>query len=308
MSGKAVNRRGFIAGSTAAMLAAQAAAAKTGSSGASRIGVTTVSLRDRLPFRLPGAPPPAKGSLDLLGAPAFAAKVLGLRKLELWSLQFAGTTPDYCAALRAAAKRSGVRFINVQLDSQHDLGAPDAALRANAVADTRAWIDRAALIGAPSIRANLSGLAPKYAFDAQTAARSFRELADYAAGKKVMLLTENHFGHSVAIENVVALLKAVDHPNFRTVLDWGNIPSATTALVIEATERLEPWLHLVSAKGVSFDADYKATNYDVTAIVRATEKLGYRGDYSIELFGPPSLGFDPVKAIAAMRAAIAKAL
>ena len=190
------------------------------------------------------------------------------------------------------------------LDGKLDLGAVAAPDRAMAVADARAWIDRAALIGASSLRANLSALAPKAPFDVAPVAESFSELADYAAQKKIMLLTENHFGHSVAIENVIALLEAVDSPNLRTVFDWGNVPSPSTSTVIDALERLAPWLYLVSAKGVNFDSDYKAADYDVTAIVKATEALGYRGDYSIELFGPTPPGFDAVKAIGAMRTAV----
>ena len=197
---------------------------------------------------------------------------------------------------------------NLQLDGKHDLGAPVAADRALAVADAKAWIDRAVLIGASSLRANLSALAPKYPFDVAPVADSFREVTAYAADKNIMMLTENHFGHSVAIENVLALLEAVNSPNLRTIIDWGNVPSPSTAAVIGATKRLAPWLYLVSAKGVNFDAAYKAVDYDVPAIVRATEALGFRGDYSIELFGPTPPGFDPVKAIGTMRAAVARGL
>jgi sugar phosphate isomerase/epimerase len=173
-----------------------------------------------------------------------------------------------------------------------------------AVADARAWIDRAALAGASSLRANLSTLTPKTPFDVAPVADSFRELAGYAAEKNIVMLTENHFGHSIAIDNVVALLEAVDSPNLRTIFDWGNVPSPSTASVIDAARRLAPWLYLVSAKGVNFDADYRATDYDVAAIVKATEALGFRGDYSIELFGPTPPGFDAVKAIGAMRTAV----
>lgn len=298
------SRRSFLAASGAALIAAGSSTAAPIKVRSSRIGVTTVSLRDRIPFRLPGAAQPARGELDLHGAPRFVADVLGLKKLEVWNLQFDDTSDVYCAALRDAARRCGVRITNVQLDGKLDLGAVAAPDRAMAVADARAWIDRAALIGASSLRANLSALAPKAPFDVAPVAESFSELADYAAQKKIMLLTENHFGHSVAIENVIALLEAVDSPNLRTVFDWGNVPSPSTSTVIDALERLAPWLYLVSAKGVNFDSDYKAADYDVTAIVKATEALGYRGDYSIELFGPTPPGFDAVKAIGAMRTAV----
>lgn len=299
-----VDRRAFLAGTGAALLAASHGGTMAQDFSDARIAVTTVSLRDRLPFRLPGAPLPPKGALDLLGAPQFAANTLGLRKLELWSLQFEETTDAYCRAVAAAAAESGVDIINVQVDSRHDLGAEADADREAAIADAKSWIDRAALVGAPSVRVNMSSLNPKSPFDVARAASAFTELARHAAPKDIVLLTENHFGHSVRIENVVALLEAVDLPNVRTILDWGNVPAATTESVIAAAERLAPWLYLVSAKGSEFDADYRAVNYDVTAIVRATERLGFRGNYSIELFGPTPTGFDSVEAIGAMRRAI----
>lgn len=303
MKDAAVNRRAFLAGTAAALLAAGPAAVARPTA-AARIGVTTVSLRDLIPFRLPGAPPPPKGRLDLVGAPHFVADTLGLRKLELWNLQFEETTEAYCRSVAAAASQSGVEIINVQVDSRLDLGAAADSDREAALAEARAWIDRAALLGAPSLRVNMSSLNPKSPFDVTRTASAFSELARHAAPKNIMLLTENHFGHSVKIENVVALLEAIDLPNVRTIFDWGNVPGATTESVIAAAERLAPWLHLVSAKGSEFDADYRAVNYDVAAIVRATERLGFRGDYSIELFGPTPTGFDPVKAITAMRLAI----
>jgi sugar phosphate isomerase/epimerase len=297
-------RRAFIAGTLILGFSGGAAWARKGRPAPSRLGFSTVSIRDRLPFRFPGAPAPKPGTLTMLEAPRFAAETIGLRNLEVWNLQFEDMSDDYCRRLREAASRAKVTIPNLQVDGAMDLGSADAEQRGRSVADAKAWIDRAALIGSRAMRVNFSGLSPKTPFAVGPVAESLRELAIYGQSKRVLVLTENHIGHSIPVENVVAVLKAVNHPNLRTIFDWGNVPDATTVRVIEKMQMLLPWTHQVSAKGVAFDADYRMTSYDVAAITRATEKAGFRGLYSIELFGQTPAGFDPVRGIGAMRTLI----
>jgi sugar phosphate isomerase/epimerase len=298
------NRRAFLGG-TAALLAAGSASARPGSRLDRRLGFSTTSIRDRLPFRLPGAPPPKPGTMTLLDAPAFAASTVGLRNLEIWNLQFADLSNGYCRRLREAATRAGVAISNVQVDSRLDLGSPDGTQRALALAEAQAWVERAALIGARSLRVNFSVLSPKAPFVLDAAAESMRALAEHGRGRGIMILTENHIGHTVPVANVVAVLAAVNHPHLRAIYDWGNVPEATTTQVLEQLVPIAPWLYQVSAKGVVFDAQYHMTSYDVAAITRATERVGFRGLYSIELFGPTPPRFDPLAGIASMRATIA---
>lgn len=298
------DRRAFLTGSAMLLLSGKGAWAGSTRGSGSRLGFSSVSIRDRLPFRLPGAPPGKPGSLALLDAPRFAAETVGLRNLELWNLQFEDVSDAYCLRLREAAAHAKVSICNLQVDGRMDLGSADAAERARSVADAKDWIDRAALIGSRAMRLNFSALSPKGPFAVGPAAESLRVLADYGQSKRVVILTENHIGHAVQVENVAAVMKAVDHPNFRTIFDWGNVPDPTTARVIEKLQLLTPWLYQVSAKGVAFDEQYRMTSYDVGAITRATESAGFRGLYSIELFGPTPAGFDSVAAIAAMRKAI----
>lgn len=299
-----IGRRNVLAGGAALALAGAGVAASAARSEGSRLGFSTVSIRDRLSFRLPGAPPTKPGALTMLDAPRFAAETVGLRNLEVWNLQFEDVSDDYCRRLRQAASSARISIPNLQVDGRMDLGSADGEERARSVDEAKAWIDRAALVGSRAMRVNFSGMAPKTPFAVGPAAESLRTLAVYGQSRQVMILTENHIGHSVPVENVVAVLKAVDHPNFRAIFDWGNVLEATTERVIEKLQLLKPWLHLVSAKGVVFDPDYQMTSYDVAAITRATERAGFRGLYSIELFGPTPAGFDPLAAINAMRGSI----
>lgn len=305
MRERGFSRRAFLAGSAALGATGIAQAAPRPRP---RLAFSTVSIRDRLPFRLPGAPPGKPGALTLLDAPRFARETVGLRNLELWSLQFDDVSDAYCRRLHQAADRAGVSICNVQVDGRMDLGSIDGEERQLSIVEAKAWIDRARLIGSRAVRFNFSPLSPKTAFAVGPVADSLRALAVYGRSRRIVVLTENHIGHAVPVENVAAVLKAVDHPNLRTIYDWGNVPDATTERVIDKLKLLAPWLHQVSAKGVTFDSDYRMTSYDVAAITRATERAGFRGLYSIELFGATPPGFDPVLGVRAMRNAITMGL
>jgi L-ribulose-5-phosphate 3-epimerase len=264
-----------------------------------RLAITTVSFRDRFPVRLPGAPPPPPGQ-SLLTAPAFVKEHLGLTNLEVWNLQFEDDSLTYCDRLRAAAQAVGGRIINVQLDGGHDFSSTDPEVQRKSVAFVKGWMERAKRLGAPSLRANFSGLNPANAFSLERVVAAFRDLAAHGRKVGVKVLCENHTGHSVAVDNVVAVLKAVNDPWCRTIADWGNSPAGDQDERIAQLSRLKPWLELVSAKGVHFDADYRHIDYDIGALTRATERTGFRGIYSVELFATTDPPNDPVAAARAM--------
>jgi hypothetical protein len=70
-------------------------------------------------------------------------------------------------------------------------------------------------------------------------------------------------------------------------------------------KKLMPYLALVSAKELDFDANNNHTSYDVVPLIKATEASGYRGIYSIEFYSEKNPPPDPVAAAKTMMAAIA---
>jgi sugar phosphate isomerase/epimerase len=293
----------MLAGAAAALPAWSLAAPQVGAAQRARLGVTTVCFRGRYAVNFPGAPKSSGESL--LGAPRFIRDTLGLTNFELWSLQFEADTPDYCDRLRAAAGEAGGRIINIQLDGPYDFSSPDAEQRARSLTYVKGWMDRARRLGSPSLRANFSGLQPQGPFPLQQVADAFRQLAAYGRSIGVKVLVENHIGHSVSVDNVVAVLKAVDDPWCRAIADWGNSPARDFPDRLAQMGRLAPWLELVSAKGLHFDGEGRHLDYDVGALTRATEASGFRGIYSIELFAGPEPPADPIAQANAMEAAIA---
>ena len=276
----------------AAMVQGSTAAALKGSfppAVLDRIGITTVCFRERFPAtRTKGAPAPPGGDLTLLTAPKMIADQLGLHNVEIWSAQFADTSLDYCRQIKAAAAAVGSRIIDIQVDGSDNLSDPDPAKRAASIATIKQWMDRAAAVGSPRLRANTGGGSPE-AWDVKRTADSFRQLADYGKGIGVKVLIENHIGYSADIDKVVQLVTTVNHPNCRVISDWGNTPSSSPADRVAGLSKLLPHLELVSAKQLDFDEQNRHVSYDIVPLIKATEASGYRGIYSIEFYSdrPP---------------------
>jgi sugar phosphate isomerase/epimerase len=270
-----------------------------------RIGITTVCFRERFAStreKNAGPLPPGE-ELTLLTAPKFIADTLGLHNVEIWNLQFADTSIEYCRKIKAAAEAVGSRIINIQVDGSENLSDPDAAKRTASIATIKQWMDRAAAVGAPTMRANTGGGSPE-AWDVNRTADSFRQLAEYGKKINVKILIENHIGYSADIDKVVALAKAVNDPYCRVISDWGNTPSNSPEARVAGLSKLFPYLELVSAKELDFDDQNRHVNYDVVPLIKATESSGYKGIYSIEFYGRPpkdvvAAAKDMIRALAA---------
>lgn len=299
-----MNRRNFLKQSGSAMAAlplvslgstfdwsivAQGTAESIPAAVLNRLGITTVCFRERFPAtRTKGAPAPPEGDLTLLTAPKFIADSLGLHNVEVWSAHFAEQTIEYCQKVKAAAAAVGSKITNIQIDGPDNLSDPDEAKRKASIESIKQWMDRAAALGAPRVRANTGGGKPE-AWDVNRTADSFKQLADYGKKHGVMLLIENHTGYSANIDHVVELVKAVNDPNCRVISDWGNTPSTSPQDRLAGLSKLLPYVELVSAKELDFDDQNKHVSYDIAPLVKATEASGFKGIYSIEFYSnrPP---------------------
>ena len=305
-----MNRRELLAGALAlGAVGASGVGSAAARASLQRLCVTTVCFRDwfaQTPAMLKSGRP-APRTITLGEFPQFVADEFGLGLAEFWSLYFQDLSPAYCRDLKKAADRAGVAIANIQLDNiDADLAAVDEDARMKSLEVVRQWMDRAALLGAPRVRVNTDIPVAGREFDPDRIADSYRRLAEYGDKVGVDVLIENHTGYSVSIKNVVAIYDRVKHPRCRMCADWGNSPAKDTESRIADLSLMFHGLGFVSAKGVSFDAEYRHTAYDIASIVRATEASGYRGIYSVELFAlGKAMPEDPVRAVKSMIEAIA---
>jgi len=265
-----------------------------------RIGCTTVCFRPRFPAtRADKTPRP--DDWTPLTVPRVFAEQLGVHNVELWSRHFPDTSPAYCRKVQAAAEAVGSRIINIQLDEPgYNLSHAEAAERKKSVAMVRQWMDRAADCGATSLRANTGG-GRNVPFDVSLTGDSFAQLAEHGRKIGVKILIENHGGHSNNPDNIVAIIKHVDSPFCRALPDFGNMPTNFTQQQRTAfLKKLFPYAHLVSAKGMVFDEQYRHVSYDVAACVAVGEAAGFKGIYSVEMWAPGYYPPDPNRAIKEM--------
>lgn len=264
------------------------------------ISTDTFRLQFKPTFARGQSGPPANlPQLDLLTAPKYIADQVGIHNVEIWAPHFEDLSLDYCRKIRAAAAAAGSRIVNVQLDVQsrpdYDLQTADEKERARSIAFVKEWMDRTAAVGAPRIRVNPGGRPgdpiPERVID------SFRQLAAYGKTVNVKVLVENHTGLSRPIPGCIEIIKRVDDPFCRAVSDWGLVQAASSTARVEALAPMFPLLEFVSAKAVDFDEQNRHVSYDIVPIIKATEASGYRGIYSIEIWGDRQ----PVNVVAAAK-------
>ena len=114
------------------------------------------------------------------------------------------------------------------------------------------YVDIAALLGAPRMRHDITAGYKgenyrSYESLIPTLAQAVREVADYAASKGVMTMTENHGFFSQDSDRVEKLYMAVDHPNFGLLCDLGNFLCADENPA-EAVARIAPYTRYVHGK------------------------------------------------------------
>ena len=222
---------------------------------------------------------------------AFAKKEFGITRIELWDAQFgpAGTTVERCREIKAATDAAGCSIVSVEVEDVPNLGQTDPAKHAEAIAALKAWLDKGKILGAGSIRINVSRGTDPVNVDA--AIDSLKQGAKYGRSIGVRVLVENHGGYTTSIPDMIALVKAVNDDFCRIEPDWG----AWTPAMVGAPDRYEamqaamPLTHIVSAKGTVFDdTTYEHTAFDIAKLVKNAEAGGFKGVYSIELYNTPA--------------------
>ncbi len=154
---------------------------------------------------------------------------------------------------------------------------PPGAERDKEIAHVRRWIDHAAALDAPVIRV-FAGTAPRGVETERAAAwavESMNAVLPYAAEKGIMLALENHGGITTGSEQLMALVKAIDAPNFGVNLDTGNFrgpdPYAEMAELAPYAVNVQVKTEITRAGKPKEEADLKRE----IEILRAARYSGY---------------------------------
>jgi sugar phosphate isomerase/epimerase len=179
------------------------------------------------PFRefIAGEESKAAKPIDLKDFAAHVIEKFQINKIEPWTGHFPSTDTKYLEEFRAAVEQANAAVANIAVDGEHSPYANDSSERDQAVAFSKKWIDNASIIGSPSIRTNIpqaKGTKPNL----NRAADSLKRVAEYAAGKNIVVTLENDNPVSEDPFFLVALVKKVNNPWLRTLPDFGNTLAA----------------------------------------------------------------------------------
>jgi sugar phosphate isomerase/epimerase len=271
-----MHRRTFLfrAGGVTLSIAAGSAAFAT-TSPPDRVGMGTVTFRDRFEQTRPKSLAKIENPLTLLEVPAYYRQRFNVRNLEFWSHHFESLETAYLEQLRARVKAAGAELINVQVDGDYDLASPDEAKRQQSLARVRKYIDAAAFLGSRAVRVNPGSARGSI----EQSIASMTEINRYCLTKKLPLLTENHFGLEMDPDVHLRINQAAGPQNVYTLPDFGNYPIET---MWESLKKILPQAYVVSAKAVDFDAQGNHLSYDFDRCLRLCEEAGFTGIYLVE--------------------------
>jgi L-ribulose-5-phosphate 3-epimerase len=295
-----MDRRTFLAATSMAALASLRAAPLLAQGAIparklARLSVSTSSYRANYEGRFNVAT--ATPKLSHRTFPAYIKEKFGITKIELWDQQFGPNGHSFaeCRAIRAAADAAGVQVVSVEVEDMAPIDALDPDDRAQAVAEGKVWLDKAKVLGCASMRFNVNR--GKGEVNQAAAVEVLRQMADYGRKLGIIVLLENHGGATSTIPNLIAMVKAVNHPFVKAEPDWGAWSPPGDRY--EAMKSAMAVAQIVSAKGLVFDPNtYEHTSYDVARLVKDAESTGFKGVYSIELYNNPAPA-DTDKAVAA---------
>ncbi|ANU52649.1 sugar phosphate isomerase/epimerase [Acutalibacter muris] len=157
--------------------------------------------------------------------------------------------PEVARKLREEADRQGMPISSFAVGADL-LNGSDGDRKAE-IERVKRMVDIAEVLGAPRMRHDITmgqKDSPKsYAALVPELAEAVREIAEYAAGKGIVTMTENHGFFSQDSERVELLYNTVNHPNFGLLCDIGNFTCADENPAT-AVARVAPYTRYVHAK------------------------------------------------------------
>lgn len=237
--------------------------------------------------------------IDNLDFPKIARDDYGIEGVEFVNQFFKDKARDsgYLKDLKTRANDHGVTCVLIMIDGEGDVSAPKKETRDKAVENHKKWIDAAAELGCHSIRINTGSHYGKD--DANDAAESCGQLAEYGGKHKINVICENHGGPSSNPDALLNLIKTVNSPRFGTLPDFGNFPHKNHEYsidVYDAIARMMPFAKGVSAKSYDFNDDGKEKYLDYARIMKIVTDAGYHDWVGIEYEGSRLSEPDGIKA------------
>jgi sugar phosphate isomerase/epimerase len=260
-----------------------------------RLSIAAYSYRKYLDLKL--KPKPSMTLDDFVDL----AAGMDLDAVEPTAYYFAETSPAYLAHLKGKCSRLGLDVSGTAISN--DFCVADPVELKKQIAHVKTWAEIAARLGAKTVRI-FAGRTPKG--DTEEAARrrcveAIQEACDHAAQHGVYLALENHGGITATIEQMLAIVQAVQHDWFGVNWDTGNFHSADPYADLA---RLAPYAVTVQIKTEIQRTGRPKEEADLARLLDLLRAASYRGYVALEY----EAAEDPMTAVPRHIAALKKLL
>jgi len=221
-----------------------------------------------------------QGGIDFLDLPKITKDTLGMRVLDLNTMNLPLLEPRLLEQFRSEAAKLGVSLTNLKLNQRGiQIGSKDPEIRAAGLATYREAIDAAAILGIRWVRPLPTAEAP----DRALMIDSLRQLADYAGVLGIQVLVEN-FGWLQHAPDSVAKLIAECDCGLAASPDTGNW--ADNKVRYLGLEQTFPLAVTCDFKAKTLTKDYEHPAYDLNRCFQIGWDAGFRGPWCIEHGNP----------------------
>jgi sugar phosphate isomerase/epimerase len=229
---------------------------------------------------------PKQPGMELKDFAAMVVKRFGLHAIEPLGDHFRSTDLAYLRELREATEKAGVRVVDIPTGVGASFYDPDPAQRRLAVASGKTWVNVAAALGSPSIRAHIEG-PPKLTPDVGLTAQSLKQLAEYGADRNIIVTLENDDNRTEDPFFIVEVLDKVNHPYLRALPDFCNsMLTHDQAFNDRAMQALFKRAYSIAhVKDSEVAGRGKVATVDVAKCFAIAKASGYRGYFSMEWEG-----------------------
>ncbi len=228
------------------------------------------------------------------------ASASGFLGVEVIEEQLDSLDNAHLNKIKRQAFQNGINIYN--LASSQDFVWDSADLREENLEKTKKSIDIAYQLGAASMRVNAgwwrdensAGLLdskgwvkPWEGFSNDDgfnwAIESLKESADYAQDAGIQLLLENHWGLTTTADGMLRIIKAVNSPWLRTIIDTGNFYYEDDYYL--AMEKIMPYTDLIHAKTYPGGGTVLTVDIDYARVFRMMKKTDFKGYVTLEMEG-----------------------
>jgi sugar phosphate isomerase/epimerase len=243
-----------------------------------RAYIESPTNRDRDPS-LPG--------MDLTDFAGEVVRKFNVHNIEPHNRHFRSLDAAYLGRFRGELEKTGVNVVNIAVDGHESFYDADSSTREKAIAHAKKWVDVAVEIGSPSIRTHIqqpSNSSPHV----QRTAESLREVAEYGAGKKVVVNLENDDLVSEDAFFLVKVIEAVNHPYLHALPDFANsMMTGDADFNYRALQAMFQHAYCIChIKDGEGDDHGKLLSIDLKKSFDILKASGYRGYCSMEFDAP----------------------